>query len=398
MSTHYEVLGVSPRADLDTIKRAFRIAAKAHHPDLRGGGNADDEHKLKMIIVAYKVLRDRDLRAEYDAHLALERDRVRRERWEAILQFTTMTAVLSVVLIGLEMLLLPSLGDWVSKPPPTRSLTQRPVPQPRSEPQREAAAEPPAHDTATQDAAAKDAVAKDAAAKDAAARDAAGKDAAPAAPPPSQPPATVAPAPPPAAAAKAAEPDRPTPATASSFLRRALERSQQGDLDRAIADFDEAARLAPRISDIYRYRARDLGRMGRWDRALADYDRAIRLDPKNPALFRDRALALRQKGNLDEALLDLDRAVRMSFSDAEVYSDRGAVWLAKGRYDRALADFNQALKLSPGLATAIARRDAALELKREQQVAGANRGTPPPPETDATGALPSDAQPKAAPR
>ncbi|MDU1691790.1 MAG: J domain-containing protein, partial [Bradyrhizobium sp.] len=38
MKTHYQVLGVSPRADLDTIKRAFRRAAKAHHPDLTGGG------------------------------------------------------------------------------------------------------------------------------------------------------------------------------------------------------------------------------------------------------------------------------------------------------------------------------------------------------------------------
>jgi tetratricopeptide (TPR) repeat protein len=374
MRTHYEVLGVSPRADLDTIKRAFRIAAKAHHPDLRGGADAAAEHKLKMIIVAYKVLRDHDLRAEYDAHLASERNRIRRERWDAILQFAATTAVLSVVLIGLEMLLLPSLGDWMSRAPPTRSPTPSArsptpaAPQPRPEPQREAAAEPPAQNVA------------------------------PAAPSPAapQPLATAAPAPPPATEAKPAEPDRPTPATASSFLKLALERSRQGDLDRAIADFDEAVRLAPRNSDIYRYRARDLGRMGRWDRALADYDRAIRLDPNNPALFHDRALALQHKGELDEALVDFDRAVRMSFRDAEVYSDRGAAWLAKGSYDRALADFNQALKLDPGLATAAARRDEALERKREQQVAGEGPG-PSQPGADTTGALPAEPRAKAAP-
>ncbi|XUM20151.1 J domain-containing protein [Bradyrhizobium oligotrophicum S58] len=115
MKTHYEVLGVSPRADLDTIKRAFRQAAKAHHPDLRGGADAASEHQLKLIIVAYNVLRDPGLRAEYDAHLAAERDRVRRERWDAILQFTAATAVLSAILIGLEILLLPSAGDWMSR-------------------------------------------------------------------------------------------------------------------------------------------------------------------------------------------------------------------------------------------------------------------------------------------
>jgi len=375
MRTHYEVLGVSPRADLDTIKRAFRIAAKAHHPDLRGGADPASEHKLKMIIVAYKVLRDHDLRAEYDAHLASERSRLRRERWDAILQFTATTAVLSVVLIGLEMLLLPSLGDWVSKVPPPRPPTRQAAPQPRPEPQREAAVE------------------------------AAPQDAAPATPPQpqsspppqSQPLAPVAPAPSPAVdEGKPAEPDRPTPTTASGFLKRALERSRHGDLDRAIADFDEAVRLAPRNSDLYRYRARDLGRMRRWDRALADYERAIRLDPNNPVLFHDRALALQQKGELDEALLDFDRAVRMSFRDAEVYSDRGAVWLAKGSYDRALADFDKALKLDPGLATAAARRDEALERKREQQLAGEGPGSSQPG-ADTTGALPAEPGAKAAP-
>src|SRR4051812_32081047 len=150
MTTHYEVLGVGPRADLDTIKRAFRQAAKAHHPDLTGGGDAAADHQLKMIIVAYKVLRDPDLRAEYDAHLAFERDGVRRERWDAILQFTAATAVLSAVLIGLEILLLPAINDWMSPPQPTRSITQAPS-QPRSEPQHPASAGGPASPPAVQD-------------------------------------------------------------------------------------------------------------------------------------------------------------------------------------------------------------------------------------------------------
>ena len=365
MKTHYEVLGVSPRADLDTIKRAFRQAAKAHHPDLRGGGDAASEHQLKIIIVAYKVLRDADLRVEYDDHLAFERQRVRRERWDAILQFTAVTTVLSAILIGLEILLLPSFRDWTSEPPATRSVTLQPSRQLRSEPQREAAPAPPVQAPPVQDTAN-------------------------AMRPASPPPAIDAVARPPTADARAVAPVEPT--TAAAFLRRALERSQQGYLEHAVADFDEAVRLAPRVSDIYRYRARDLGRMGRWDRALADYERAIRLDSNNPVLFHDRALALQQKGELDEALVDLDRAVRMGFSDPELYSDRGAVWLAKGRYDRALADFNQALKLSPELAIAAARRDEALERKREQQLAGDSHASPAAAET--TGAVPENAPPR----
>ncbi|CAL76383.1 conserved hypothetical protein [Bradyrhizobium sp. ORS 278] len=359
MKTHYEVLGVSPRADLETIKRAFRHAAKAHHPDLRGGGDAAAEHQLKMIILAYKVLRDPDLRAEYDAGLAFERTRVRRERWDAILQFTTITAVLSAILIGLEILLLPSFGDWASRPPePTRSVAQQAAAPQRSEPQRSEIPRDPAlavRETAIT--------------------------------PPQTSPPPAAPAQVPTPEPTAGEVVAEAPTSAAGFVKRGLERSQKGDVDGAITDFDEAVRLAPRNADLYRYRARDLGRRERWDRAVADYERAIRLDPNNPTLYHERGLALQQQGDFDEALVDLDRAVRMGFNDPELYSDRGAVWLAKGRYDRALADFNQALKLNPDLAVAAARRDEALARKREQQIADDNRVRSEASET--TGALPA---------
>ncbi|WP_316176662.1 MULTISPECIES: J domain-containing protein [unclassified Bradyrhizobium] len=364
MTTHYEVLGVSPRADLDTIKRAFRQAAKAHHPDLRGGADPASEHQLKLIIVAYNVLRDPDLRAEYDADLASERDRVRRERWDAILQFTAATAVLSAILIGLEILLLPSAGDWMSSPA-TRSIVT-PSPQARSGPQRKVAGETvPA--PAVQDATG--------------------------AVLPVPPPEAEAPALSPPAEPRAAEQVVPAaPTTAASFLKRGMDRSRQGDLERAVADFDEAIRLAPRNADLYRYRARDLVRMGRIDRALGDFERAIRLDPNDPVLFHDRGLAHQRKGDLDEALVDLDHAVRMGFSDAGMYSDRGAVWLAKGRYDRALADFNQALKLDPELAIAAARRDEALARRRDRQLAGDDGA--PPAAAETTGTVPADAKPR----
>ena len=376
MRTHYDVLGVSPRADLDTIKRAFRQAAKAHHPDLRGSGDADADHKLKMIIVAYKVLRDADLRAEYDAHLAAVRNRFRRERWDAILQFTAATSVLSAILIGLEIVLLPQAGDWFGKSP-TRSIASRPPQQSRSLAQRDARSEAPPATKAQEK---------------------------------TQPSSSgVFPvSPPPAAgdqvfsAAQEAPAGAPAwstaPPTASSVLDRALERSRHGDLDGAIADFDEAIRLAPGNAEAYRYRARDWGRKGRWDRALADYELAIRLDPNNPALLHDRGLALQQRGEFDEALVDLDRAIRMNFSDAELYSDRGAVWLAKGRYARALADFNQALKLTPGLASALGRRDEALERKRGLEPGGDTSVKSHSPAVETTGALPADPAPKAPPR
>lgn len=61
MRTHYEVLGVEPTACLSEIKKAHTRLVKAHHPDVGG-----DPAYFSLIQEAYTVLRDEDLRDEYD--------------------------------------------------------------------------------------------------------------------------------------------------------------------------------------------------------------------------------------------------------------------------------------------------------------------------------------------
>lgn len=61
----YEVLGVSKNADAAEIKKAYRQAARQHHPDANQG-STESEEKFKEISVAYEVLSDPEKRARYD--------------------------------------------------------------------------------------------------------------------------------------------------------------------------------------------------------------------------------------------------------------------------------------------------------------------------------------------
>lgn len=62
---YYKALGVSEKASADEIKKAYRKAAKAYHPDSTGGDKAK-ESRFKDISNAYDVLGDEKKRALYD--------------------------------------------------------------------------------------------------------------------------------------------------------------------------------------------------------------------------------------------------------------------------------------------------------------------------------------------
>lgn len=64
----YAVLGISPTATPNEIKRAYRNQVRAHHPDTRTTAeplpSADED--LRQLITAYTLLRDPERRARYD--------------------------------------------------------------------------------------------------------------------------------------------------------------------------------------------------------------------------------------------------------------------------------------------------------------------------------------------
>ncbi len=64
MSNHYEVLGVSPDASQDEIKKAYRKLARELHPDVNPSPEA--EERFKLVTHAYEVLSDPQSRAQYD--------------------------------------------------------------------------------------------------------------------------------------------------------------------------------------------------------------------------------------------------------------------------------------------------------------------------------------------
>jgi hypothetical protein len=67
-ASFYDVLGVAPQANPDTIRKAYRRMAAKHHPDVSSDPRAHE--RMARINEAFQTLADENKRAEYDAMLA----------------------------------------------------------------------------------------------------------------------------------------------------------------------------------------------------------------------------------------------------------------------------------------------------------------------------------------
>jgi len=60
---YYEVLQISPKADIETIHRVFRMQAARYHPDNKQSGNAE---RFMLLSRIYETLCDTKKREQYD--------------------------------------------------------------------------------------------------------------------------------------------------------------------------------------------------------------------------------------------------------------------------------------------------------------------------------------------
>src|SRR6516165_7971774 len=97
-----------------------------------------------------------------------------------------------------------------------------------------------------------------------------------------------------------------------------------------------ALRLNPRLAAALRYRGDEYRRKGDYDRALADHDEALRIAPNYAGVYFDRAFTWKSKGDIDRAIADFGEAIRIDPKYTDAYFQRARIWNDnKHDYDRA---------------------------------------------------------------
>jgi len=160
------------------------------------------------------------------------------------------------------------------------------------------------------------------------------------------------------------------------------------------ATIKQAASSGENLSWAFYNRGIAYAKKGDLDRAIADFDQALRLDPDSTFALNNRGAAYARKGQYSEAIADFNEAIRLDSQSATAYNNRGTAYAKLGEYDRALEDFEQAVRLDPKDMSAQNNRRLARQLKGSVAAAP----TPPPrknaEEKPASNAAPAHAQPR----
>jgi curved DNA-binding protein CbpA len=269
MGTLYDLLGALPNDDAEGLRNAFRKAAKATHPDI----NPDDPDaslRFRQLVRAHDILSDVEQRATYDELLAFALQQPgSNSRRPTIYQTihkhasnTLAATIISAMLIGGYTLFGHVSKAFVIPESVTEAavIPKKMIEAAPRKPAEIAAIAPPAPQP-----------------------DASGQDEARDKRDSIEPPdgmivaSAVAPAASPQATANVGPAARPAMNDARSYRARGTSAYREGDLDRALADFDRAIQRDPNFADAYIDRSIVLYRMRAFDRAFADIAQARRI-------------------------------------------------------------------------------------------------------------------------
>ncbi len=181
------------------------------------------------------------------------------------------------------------------------------------------------------------------------------------------------------------DPQNPAPYTMRGELWRL-----QGNLQHSLGDHNTSLSLKP-TEEAYNNRAWTLMDQGKLDDAIADCNQAIQLNPNFYLAYATLGVIEQKQQNFTASLNDLNKAVSLDEKLPQALTFRGSTWLGLGNYNNALNDFNKALQNQSDFAAAYAGRGQTYERQGDLEKAKADyqKALSYPPYVDAGLTMPA---------
>ncbi len=147
--------------------------------------------------------------------------------------------------------------------------------------------------------------------------------------------------------------------TADDFFITAQNKSQKGNYQGAIADYDRALSMNPNFGEVYFRRGLARSLIKDWRGAESDYTQAISIKPGHAEAYLHRGGIRNILNNWQGAKSDFDIVLAFSPNNLAAYIGRGVARCELDDYRGGLQDYNRAIALNSTYAEAYTRRGFA---------------------------------------
>ena len=149
----------------------------------------------------------------------------------------------------------------------------------------------------------------------------------------------------------------PTPAptstpSAGDHVEMGMEYYEQGELEKAIAEFEIAIELDPEDAEAHRNLGTAYGEQNKWEEATVAYEKAIELAPDFGEAYGDLAAAYFNLGKPAEAVTAGEKGIELNPEYAMSYNNLAVVYGSQGNLDQAINLLTQAIEVDPDCADA----------------------------------------------
>ncbi len=140
------------------------------------------------------------------------------------------------------------------------------------------------------------------------------------------------------------------PNSADAYNNRGLARSDLGDKQGAIADYNQAITLDPKNALAYNNRGVVRSDLGDKQGAIADYNQAITLDPNYALAYNNRGFVYYDLNNKQNAIDDWQTSIRINNKNSDALLGLAVALYNQGKQEEAYSLAQQALKLDKNFA------------------------------------------------
>ena len=129
------------------------------------------------------------------------------------------------------------------------------------------------------------------------------------------------------------------------YYQRGIEAAQDGEYERAIAQYNRAIQLRPQIAEVYSKRGFARFKLGEHQAAFTDYTQALQFKPQLAEVYYYRGMTRFSLGYPQSAIEDYTQALQFKPDDAQVYYHRGMAYADLTETAAAAADLRRAAQL-----------------------------------------------------